>query len=280
MTEIKEAKKPETAVAKKESTTAVKTAPRTMKDYVAIMEPEIKKALPSMIKPERFTRMIYSTLSNNPELQKCTTQSFLGAMMSAAQAGVEPNTVTGEAWILPYKDHGTLKAQFQIGARGMARLAQRDGTVVLPPQTVYENDEFHYQLGSEPKLEHIPAMKDRGKPIGYYAVWKNAKYESEGFYFMSREDVEKHAKKYSKSYNSSFSPWTTSFDSMAEKTVVKRALKYAPISVETAAVMASDETIKSDISADMSLIQDETDYMDAEVTEVVDNETGEVKDGE
>jgi recombination protein RecT len=63
---------------------------------------------------------------------------------------------------------------------------------------------------------------------------------------------------------------------MAEKTVVKRALKYAPISVETAAVMASDETIKSDISADMSLVQDETDYMDAEVTEVADNETGEV----
>jgi recombination protein RecT len=194
--------------------------------------------------------------------------------MSAAQAGVEPNTVTGEAWILPYKDHGTLRAQFQLGAKGYARLAQRDGTVVLPPQTVYENDEFHYQLGSDPKLEHIPALKDRGEPIGYYAVWKNAKYESEGFYFMSKEDVEKHAKRYSKSYNSSFSPWQTAFSSMAEKTVVKRALKFAPMSVETAALIAGDETIKSDISADMSVVPDEVDY--AEVVET-DAETGEVK---
>lgn len=275
MTEIKKAVAPVTV--KKQEVTA-KRKPQTMKDYVSIMEPEIKKALPSMIKPERFTRMIYSTLSNNPELQKVTPASFLAAMMSAAQAGVEPNTVTGEAWILPYRDHGTMKAQFQLGAKGQARLAQRDGTVVLPPQTVYENDEFHYQLGTDPKLEHVPALKDRGKAIGYYAVWKNAKYESEGFYFMSKEDIEKHAKKYSKSYDSAYSPWTTSFDAMAEKTVVKRALKYAPMSVETAALMASDETIKSDISADMSVIQDETDYIDAEVTEsaAVDAETGEV----
>jgi len=279
MTEIKEAKKPEAAVAKSTSATPAKKKPQTMNDYVAIMAPEIKKALPSMITPERFTRMITSALSKNPELKKCTPESFLGAMMMAAQAGLEPNTVTGEAWILPYKDHGTLKAQFQIGAKGLARLAQRDGTVVLPPQTVYENDDFSYSLGTDQKIHHVPVMKDRGEPIGYYAVWKNEKYGGVGFYFMSKEDVEKHAKKYSKSYSGSFSPWVTSFDSMAEKTVVKKSLKWAPMSTEMANALNNDETVKSTLSSDMALIESETEYMDAEYSET-NSETGEVTDAE
>jgi len=250
-----------------------KRKPQTLMDYVEVMTPEIKKALPSMVTVERFTRMITTALSKNPELKKCTPQSFLGAMMMAAQAGLEPNTVTGEAWILPYKNHGTVEAQFQIGARGLARLAQRDGTVVLPPQTVYSNDDFSYSLGTEQSIHHVPALKDRGEPIGYYAVWKNEKYGGTGFYFMSKEDVEKHARKYSKAFNSSYSPWSNSFNEMAEKTVVKRVLKWAPMSTEMASAYGNDETIKNQISSDMSLVDDDTDYMDADFS--VDNETGE-----
>lgn len=276
MAEIKKANVPASATAQKQEV-AKKTAPKTMKDYVAIMEPEIKKALPSMIKPERFIRMVYSTLSANPELQQCTPQSFLSAMMSAAQAGVEPNTVTGEAWILPYRDHGTLKAQFQLGAKGQARLAARDGTVVLPPQAVHENDEFVYELGTEQKLKHVPAFKNRGEVIGYYAVWTNKKYDSYGFYFMSKEDVENHAKKYSKSYDSSFSPWRTAFDQMAEKTVVKQVLKWAPLSVETSSLLSLDDTVKSSISVDMSSVTNEAEIIDVDA-EVIDSETGEVKE--
>lgn len=274
MTEIKKANVPASAAPKQE--VAKKTTPKTMKDYVAIMEPEIKKALPSMIKPERFIRMVYSTLSANPELQQCTPQSFLSAMMSAAQAGVEPNSVTGEAWILPYRDHGTLKAQFQLGAQGQARIAARDGTVVLPPQTVYENDELVYELGTDQKLKHVPAFKNRGEVIGYYAVWTNKKYDSYGFYFMSKEDMEKFAKQYSKAYDSGYSPWQTAFDQMAEKTVVKKVLKWAPKSVETAALLSLDETVKSDISVDMSSVTNEANIIDVDA-EVIDSDTGEAK---
>lgn len=92
-----------------------KTGAKTMKDYVQQMEGEIAKALPSVITPERFLRITLSALSNNPQLAQCTPKSFLGAMMTAAQLGVEPNTPLGQAYLIPYRNHGTLECQFQLG---------------------------------------------------------------------------------------------------------------------------------------------------------------------
>lgn len=112
MTEIKEAKAP---VAKAANTAVVKKTPKTMKDYVNVMMPEIKKALPSAITPERFTRIVLSAISNNKQLQECSPQSFLAGMMNAAQLGLEPNTALGQAYLIPYRNKGTLEAQFQIG---------------------------------------------------------------------------------------------------------------------------------------------------------------------
>ena len=79
------------------------------------MEGEIKRALPSVITPESFTRMALSALSTNPKLAACTPKSFLGAMMSAAQLGLEPNTPLGQAYLIPYRNKGVDEVQFQIG---------------------------------------------------------------------------------------------------------------------------------------------------------------------
>lgn len=89
--------------------------PKTLQDYIKVMEPEIKKALPSVITPERFTRMVLSAVSVNPRLAECTPQSFLGAMMTAAQLGVEPNTALGQAYLVPFRNHGIMEANFQLG---------------------------------------------------------------------------------------------------------------------------------------------------------------------
>ena len=75
---------------------AVAAAPtKTVTALVKSMMPEIEKALPSIITGERFGRMVMTALSSNPDLQQCTPKSFLGAMMQAAQLGVEPNTPLG-----------------------------------------------------------------------------------------------------------------------------------------------------------------------------------------
>lgn len=258
---------------------AAKAEKKTMQAYIKAMEPAIKKALPSVITPERFTRMVLSALSSTPKLAECSPQSFLAAMMTAAQLGVEPNTALGQAYLLPYRNHGQMECQFQLGYKGLIDLAYRSGEVsVIQAHTVYENDVFEYELGMDPKLRHVPAKADRGEAVAYYAMFKT-KDGGYGFEVMSVDDVQRHAQRYSKSYGSGSSPWRSNFDEMAKKTVLKRALKYAPLKSDFVRGVAQDETIKAELSDEMYAVPDET-VFEAEGEEVsstaVDTETGEV----
>lgn len=247
---------------------------KTLQDYMKIMSGEIKKALPSVMTPERFTRMVLSALSTTPKLQQCTPQSFLGAMMTAAQLGVEPNTALGQAYLLPYDNRkkGVTECQFQLGYKGLIDLAYRSGEVsIIQAHEVYENDDFDYELGMEPRLRHIPARANRGKVICYYAMFKT-KDGGYGFDVMSIEDVQAHARKYSKAYGSG--PWQTNFDEMAKKTVLKKVLKYAPLKSDFVRAAAQDESIKTEIDADMySVPAEEIPYVEVD-------ENGEVMNDE
>lgn len=258
---------------------AAKAEKKTMQAYIKAMAPAIQKALPSVITPERFTRMVLSALSATPKLAECSPQSFLAAMMTAAQLGVEPNTALGQAYLLPYRNHGQMECQFQLGYKGLIDLAYRSGEVsVIQAHTVYENDVFEYELGMDPKLRHVPAKADRGEAVAYYAMFKT-KDGGYGFEVMSVDDVQRHAQRYSKSYGSGSSPWRSNFDEMAKKTVLKRALKYAPLKSDFVRGVAQDETIKAELSDEMYAVPDETVY-EAEGEEIgstaVDAETGEV----
>ncbi len=248
---------------------------KTLQSFVKSMEGEIKKALPSVITPERFTRMVLSAISTNPKLATCTPKSFLGAMMSAAQLGLEPNTPLGQAYLIPFKNKGVDEVQFQIGYKGLIDLAYRSGEVELvQAHIVYSNDTFECEFGLDPKLVHKPAESDRGEPIKVYAMFKT-KSGGYGFEVMSMDDIKKHADKYSQAYKRGFSPWQTNFEEMALKTVLKKTLKYAPLKSDFAKAVVQDGTIKTEISEDMYEVNNEAIY-DAEYTEV--DENGEVKD--
>ena len=249
---------------------------KTIKSYVKSMESGIKAALPSVMTPERFTRMVLTALSSTPELNDCTPQSFLGSMMSAAQLGLEPNTPLGQAYLIPYWNtkKGTREAQFQIGYKGLIDLAYRSGEVELvQAQCVYANDSFECRFGLEPKLEHIPADGERGELVKVYALFKT-KSGGFGFEVMSVEDIKEHAKKYSQSFSKSYSPWKTNFEEMAKKTVLKKCLKYAPLKSDFARGITADETIKTEISDDMYAIPAQ-EYYEAEAVDV-NPDTGEV----
>lgn len=96
-------------------------AKASMQNYINQMQGEIRKALPAVITPERFTRIVLSALSTNPKLAETTPQSFLGAMMTAAQLGMEPNTPLGQAYLIPYYNSKSRcnECQFQLGYKGM-----------------------------------------------------------------------------------------------------------------------------------------------------------------
>lgn len=248
---------------------------KSMQQYIKSMEGEIKKALPSVLTPERFTRMVLSALSVNPQLGSCTPKSFLGAMMNAAQLGLEPNTPLGQAYLIPYRNKGQMEVQFQIGYKGLIDLAYRSGEVeIVQAHLVHENDRFEFEYGLNPKLVHVPADTDRGAPVKVYAMFRT-KSGGSGFDVMSLDDVKKHAEKYSKAYSSGYSPWSTNFEEMAKKTVLKRVLKYAPLKSDFVKAITQDQTIKTEISDDMYSVQNTQTYeADFEVNE----STGEVEE--
>lgn len=246
----------------------------SMQKYVAQMLPAIRKALPSVITPERFSRIVMSSLSANPKLAETTPASFIGAMMVAAQLGMEPNTPLGQAYLIPFYNGKTrtLECQFQLGYKGLIDLAYRSGEVTtIQAHVVYENDEFDYSFGLDPTLKHIPAKRDRGEPTHVYAVFRT-KDGGFGFEVMSMDDVRAHARRYSKAYSNG--PWQTNFEEMAKKTVLKRALKYAPLKSDFVRGVAQDETVKTEIDDDMLSVP--STYVEADAYEV-DSETGEVK---
>ena len=133
-----------------------------------------------------------------------------------------------------------------------------------------KNDDFQYELGLDPKLVHKPALKDRGNLILVYALWKS-KNGGFGFEVMSKEDVDDHARRFSQSFGSSYSPWKTNYEEMAKKTVIKKCLKYAPLKTDFVMQMNNDESIKSEINVDMSEVvneQEDPNIIDQEYKEV------------
>ncbi len=234
-------------IAKSGNRTVGEASNKTIKDYLKAYEGEFAKALPSVLTPERFTRMALTALTKTPKLAQCAPSSFMGAMLEAAQLGLEPNTPLGQAYLIPYGN----KCQFQIGYKGLIDLAYRSEELrSIEAHEVYENDVFDFEFGLNSKLVHKPAIKDRGEVVWYYAVYHlvNGGY---GFEVMSREDVEVHARKYSKTFNNG--PWQTDFDEMAKKTVLKKALKYAPLKSDFIRGISADETTS------------EIDFVDGEV---------------
>ena len=241
---------------------------RTMQQYIKSMESEIAKALPAVITPERFTRMTLSAISVNPKLANCTPKSFLGAMMTAAQLGLEPNTPLGQAYLIPRRNHGVWECQFQLGYKGLVDLAYRSGEVsIVAAHAVYENDEFDFELGLNPFLKHKPTLKNRGKAIAYYAMFKT-KDGGFGFDVIGEEVIREFAEKKSPSYDNG--PWQTDFDEMAKKTVLKSVLKIAPLKSDFVRELDQDETIKTTISEDMYSVPDEmitAEFVDVDAAE-------------
>ena len=243
---------------KEEPTKNVKlTKNMTISDMVKALSPEIKRALPSVITPERFTRIALSALNNTPALQQCTPMSFIAALLNAAQLGLEVNSPLGQAFLIPYKNKGAYECQFQMGYKGMIDLAYRSGEIqTIQAQVVYEKDYFEYEYGLDAKLVHRPAADDRGEAKCFYGLFKTIK-GGFGFSVMSRAEMDLYAKTYSKAFDSNYSPWKTNYESMALKTVIKQALKYAPIKTDFQRALSSDESIKTQISDDMLSVPNE-----------------------
>ncbi|NNV04645.1 recombination protein RecT [Brevibacillus sp. MCWH] len=248
---------------KAKNTEATPPSPaQTIAAYLKKMGPEIEKALPKHMDADRMARIALTTIRTNPKLLECSVPSLLGAVMQAAQLGLEPGLI-GHCYLVPFKNGktGQSDVQFIIGYKGMIDLARRSGNIEsIYAHAVYSNDTFEYEYGLHPKLVHKPAMTDRGEFIGAYAVahFKDGGYQ---FEFMPKEEIEKRRKR-SKAANAG--PWVTDYEEMAKKTVIRHMWKYLPISIEIQQQAAQDEVVRKDVTAEPEPVE----YIEAEAFEV------------
>lgn len=215
--------------------------PKTMADQIQALVPQLARAIPKHMDPDKMARLALTEFRKNPALANCSPESFFGSLMTATQLGLEPGPL-GHAYLIPYKGQVTL----QIGYRGLLELVGRSDRVeTVYAYPVYEGDEFNFQLGAKPDIGHKPGDEvDADKLTHVYAVaWiKNTSIPR--IEVMTRRQVEAIRGRSAAASRGRSTPWDTDFAEMARKTVLKRLCKTLPLSVEIHSAIANDETFR------------------------------------
>lgn len=209
---------------------------------------EIAKMLPRHLSPDRLLKVAQIAATTTPALLECEIPSLVSAIGQCAQMGLEPNTVLGHAYLVPFntkrkdatgKERWVKSVQVIVGYKGLIDLARRSGQIVsIAAHEVCENDQFELVYGLEEKLEHKPSLSDRGAITGFYAV---AKLQGGGyaFEFMSKHEVDQIMAATQSKGN--YGPWRDHYTEMGRKTVIRRLSKYLPLSIEFQSATALDE---------------------------------------
>lgn len=189
----------------------------------------------------RLIRIFLSEIRRNPQLMNVDPASMLKVLAQASYIGLEISSLTGKAYIVPFKNEATLI----IGYKGYISLAMRSKKISnIFASSVHEGDIFDVSLGCYPKITHIPNYKKRGDAFCYYAIafFNDGKTR---FEVMTKDEIEKirdniDAYKYAKEKGRK-TPWVTHFDEMAKKTVIRRLFKYLQIDEAIDYASAIDE---------------------------------------
>lgn len=258
-----------------------------VKAFFESQKAAVAAVLPKHVSPDRMLRIALGALRTTPKLMNCSVESLMGAVVHCSQLGLEPNTPLGHAYLIPFENRkrGVTEVQIVLGYKGLVDLARRSGQIVsISAHEVCENDEFEFVYGLDEKLNHKPAMKSRGDVVAFYAV---AKLVGGGHAFevMSAEQVNAirdASQNYKFARDKGSTVWGAHYVEMGRKTVLRRLVKYLPVSVELAQAARLDEVSAAGQSQALDNVL-EGDYItpsagdeDGSGGEVVDADTGEV----
>ena len=254
---------------------------------------EIAKMLPRHLGADRLLKVAQIAATTTPALLKCDVASLVSAIGQCAQMGLEPNTVLGHAYLVPFNtkrkdangnERWVNSVQVIVGYKGLIDLARRSGQIVsIAAHEVCENDEFECSYGLVEVLTHKPAMRgDRGEVVAFYAV-AHLKDGGHAFEVMSVEQVREIMT--ATQSKGKYGPWKDHFVEMGRKTVIRRLAKYLPLSIEfqTAAELDSMAAAGRDQNLEANTIDgvftsiSEPDADGAQADDAqVDQETGEI----
>ena len=214
----------------------------------------------------RFISNIISAVQINPQLQECTNNSILSAALQAESLKLPPSPQLGFVWMVPFnnKKKGVKEAQFIVSAKGYKQLAMRSGQYIDIDCIYIKEGEYkgRDKYTGKQKFEFIEDDDERESlPVIGYLAYLETKDGFKKQLYWSKSKMEKHADKYSQAFSlkaaklleegkipqnelwkySSY--WYTSFDEMAEKTMIKQLLsKWAMLTPDIADALESDNT--------------------------------------
>ncbi|HBF8529308.1 TPA: recombinase RecT [Clostridioides difficile] len=229
-----------------------------------------KKRFKEVLKDKANTFMAsVVNVSNLPSLKDAEPNSILKSAMVAATLDLPIDPNLGFSYLVPFVNKGVKEAQFQIGYKGFIQLAMRTGQYkTINAIEIYENEiKSVNRLTGEIEFNENEDEIDKEIVVGYIAYFKLLNGFEKTLY-MSKEDMEKYAKRYSQTYKSNkdyvvkSSLWTTDFDAMAVKTVLKRLLsKYGILSIEMQKALETDQAVIKDDNS--------VEYVDRQVEEEI-----------
>lgn len=217
---------------------------------------------------QQFMSSILSLVNSDKLLANCNSYELYNCCLMAAALKLPFNKDLGQAWIVPYGG----KPQLQVGWKGFVQLAQRSGQFRTINCTDVKDGEIANidRLSGEIEFKWLQddAERVKAETIGYVAYFELLNGFRKTFY-MTRAELEAHAKKYSQTYKKGSGVWKDNFDAMARKTVIKLILnRYAPLSVDMQKAIEIDQA-----SADGSYIDNKPTF------EVEEAELGESEEG-
>lgn len=241
-----------------------------------ITSPSTQKYLKDLLHERMgvFVNNLTAIVANNANLQECDPYTLMFAALKGTALNLPLDPSLGMAHVVPYKNkkRGVIEAQFQIGYKGFQQLALRTGQYKRINTTDVRQGEIgkRNRLTGEFEWNWIEDETTRLKtPIIGYVNYFKLLNGFESTLYMSKEEMEAHAMRYSQTYRSTEkyvkeqSKWTTDFDSMARKTVIKLNLsKNGVLSTELKEAILADQSVMRE--------EDKYEYIDNDEQQIID----------
>ena len=230
---------------------------REIKGELERFAPSYANLLPKGYTPQRLITGALIAIQANPDLAKCSPISIATALGRIAQWGLD---VGETAHLIPFGTVCTPSADY----KGLIKLMLRAGARKVEAEVVREGDQFHYERGLNPILQHRPQAKPEARITHAYAIaWLRG--GDTLFEVMTAEEIDAIRKSKSRSWkNGDLTRW------YARKCVTRQLAKWLDKSPELAAVVAHDDQPIAAIPSGATLVDvvtQEGEVLEAQVDE-------------
>ena len=211
-----------------------------------ILEPQFSQVLTGTgLSPERLMRTVLISVERLPALLECTMPSVLNSAMTAAVLGLEVDGVTGQAFMIPFKDNRARekRAQLIIGYKGYNTMGARSG-YTINGGVVREGDDFEYMEGTNGYVRNKRRLGKEGQR-SIIAAWAQADQPGRTpIIAVVSVDELLATKARSPGASRSDSPWNepgVGYPAMCEKTAKRRLARSMPLNIMQYAAAMEDQ---------------------------------------